>query len=71
MRNKLMDSKTFNQPLDMVYITNDWVIKKRRIRVVQIGNDHLRASCDLRKSKRTFKIENILALVIVKEIMVI
>lgn len=73
MYNELIKSMTFNQPLDMIYITKNGVISKRRIKVLQVKGDYFQASCYLRKSKRTFKIESVLALVpvIVRERMVI
>lgn len=73
VRNELMKSRTFNQSLDMMYMTNNGAISKRRIKVIQIGEDSFLGYCYLRKAKRTFRIDNILALVpvILKEGMVI
>lgn len=47
----------------MIYMTNDGQISKRRIRAQQVGEVSFRAYCFLRKSTRTFTIENVLALV--------
>lgn len=63
MRNELIKSMRFNESLDMIYTSNDGVISKRRIKVLRINEGTFQAYCFLRKSKRTFKIENILALV--------
>ena len=73
MRNQLTKSKTFNQSLDMMYIANDGTISKRRIQVLLVNDDSFQAYCFLRRAKRTFRIDNVLALVpvILRESMVI
>ena len=73
VRKELLKSKMFNQSLDMMYMAKDGVISKRRIKVIQVGEDSFRAYCYLRRSRRTFRIDNVLALVpvIQKESMVI
>nr|WP_252502746.1 transcriptional regulator [Sporosarcina sp. Marseille-Q4943] len=53
--------------LDMMYVASDGSITKRRIKVLQIGEVSFRAYCFLRKSKRTFTAENVLALVPVNQ----
>ena len=73
MRNQLVRSVEHSEHLDMMYMAADGTISKRRISVLQVGEASFRAYCHLRKSKRTFTIDNILALVPVhkKERMVI
>ena len=73
MRSQLLKSRTFNQSLDMMYLAKSGAISKRRIKVIQVGEDSFRAYCYLRGSRRTFRIDNVLALVpvIQKESMVI
>lgn len=73
MRNQLIKSMRYNESLDMMYMSNSGVISKRRIKVLHINDGTFQAYCYLRKSKRTFKVDNILALVpvITKESMVI
>ncbi len=73
MRNQLMKSVEHDQVLDMMYLAKSGEVSKRRIEVIQVGDNSFRAFCHLRKSKRTFSIDNILALVPVvrKERMVI
>ena len=44
-------------------MAKDGQISKRRIKVLQVGEVSFRAYCFLRKSKRTFTIDNVLALV--------
>jgi len=71
--NQLVKSVEYNESLDMMYVAVDGSISKRRINVLQVGEVSFRAYCFLRKSKRTFTIDNVLALVPVvhKERMVI
>jgi len=73
VRNQLIKSAEFYESLDMMYLAKDGSISKRRINVLQVGEVSFRAYCFLRKSKRTFTIDNVLALVPVvhKERMVI
>jgi len=73
VRNQLIKSVEYNESLDMMYMAADDSISKRRISVLQVGEVLFRAYCFLRKSKRTFTIDNILALVpiVPKERMVI
>ena len=63
MRVELVKSMERNYILDMMYMAKDGAISKRRIKVMQVGEVSFRAYCYLRKSNRTFKIDNILALV--------
>ncbi len=63
MRNQLMKSIERNDLLDMMYMAKDGSISKRRIQVIQVGEGSFRAYCFLRKSKRTFTIDNVLAIV--------
>ncbi|KAA0941632.1 transcriptional regulator [Sporosarcina sp. ANT_H38] len=63
MRNQLVKSIKYSESLDMMYLAKDGQISKRRINVLQVGEVSFRAYCFLRKSKRTFTIDNILALV--------
>ncbi|WP_338657204.1 transcriptional regulator (plasmid) [Sporosarcina psychrophila] len=66
MRNQLVKSLEYKEFLDMMYMAADGTISKRRINVLQVGEVSFRAYCFLRKSKRTFTIDNLLALVPVK-----
>lgn len=73
MLKQLIKSLKFKEPIDMMYMANDGTISKRRIQALKINGHTFQAYCYLRKSKRTFRINNILALVPVtrKESMVI
>lgn len=63
MRGQLLKSMEYNESLDMMYMAKDGSISKRRINVLQVGEVSFRAYCHLRGSKRTFIIDNVLALV--------
>ncbi|WP_342538304.1 transcriptional regulator [Sporosarcina sp. FSL K6-1540] len=63
MRSQLVKSVEYSEHLDMMYMAADGSISKRRINVLQVGEVSFRAFCFLRKSKRTFTIDNVLALV--------
>ena len=63
MRNDLVKSIRYNESLDMMYIANDGAISKRRVKVLQVNQDSFQAYCFPRRSKRTFRIDNVLALV--------
>ncbi|MBO0601368.1 transcriptional regulator [Sporosarcina sp. E16_3] len=63
MRIELIKSMEWNHVLDMIYMAKDGAISKRSIKILQVGDVSFRAYCYLRKSNRTFKIDNILALV--------
>lgn len=63
MRNKLLKSMERNESLDMMYMAKSGEVSKRRIKVLQVGEVSFRAYCFMRKSNRTFTIDNVLALV--------
>ena len=73
VRKQLMKSVKYNESVDMMYMAACGKITKRRIKVIQVNEGNFQAYCHLRKSKRTFLIDNVLALVPVyaKESMVI
>lgn len=63
MRNQLMKSMEYGVLLDMMYMDKSGAVSKRRIQVIQVGEGSFRAYCYMRKSKRTFTIDNVLVLV--------
>lgn len=63
MRKTLERAVKYGEILDMMYLAKDGSITKRSVSVLQVGDTTFRAYCHLRKSKRTFAIENVLALV--------
>ena len=63
MRRVLVKSVEYGDVLDMMYMAKDGSISQRRIKVLQVGEVSFRAYCYKRESKRTFTIDNVLALV--------
>ena len=63
MLGQLLRSMEYNESLDMMYMAKDGSISKRRVKILQVGEVSFRAYCHLRGSKRTFIIDNVLALV--------
>lgn len=49
--------------LEMIYMSNDGVISQRRIKILKVNREVLQAYCYLRGANRTFRNENILALI--------
>lgn len=63
MRNNLIKAMKTNDNVDIIYLAKDGQVSQRRIKVLQINEDLIKAYCYLRRSNRTFKITNILAFV--------
>lgn len=53
----------YSGQLEMIYMTNEGTISQRRIKIIRVNKEVLQAYCYLRDANRTFRIENILALV--------
>lgn len=51
------------QIAEMIYLKNTGEVSKRRVKVISVKEDSFQAYCFLRNTKRTFKIENVLAFV--------
>ncbi|MEK3955287.1 transcriptional regulator [Psychrobacillus sp. FSL K6-1464] len=63
MRINIVTSMQNNQINEMIYMKNNGEISKRKIKVISISKDSFQAYCFLRNTKRTFKINNVLAFV--------
>lgn len=63
MRVLVLKSMKTNQLSEMIYMKNNGEVSKRRVKVLSISKDSFQAYCFLRSTKRTFKIENVLAFV--------
>ena len=61
MREQLIKAMQQNQILDIMYIAKDQSITKRRIKLIKISGEHVQAYCFSRHAKRTFIVDNILA----------
>jgi len=62
MKSQLLKVMQRNQPVDMMYIAKNGEVSKRRIKVLKMTDDSFSAYCFLKHAKRTFLIENVLAL---------
>lgn len=51
------------QLTDMIYMKKNGEISKRKVKVLSVTGDSFKAYCFLRNTKRTFKIDNVLAFV--------
>jgi len=63
VRINILKSMQLNQIVEMIYINNNGEISKRRVKVLSIEGNTFKAYCFLRNTKRTFKVENLLAFV--------
>ena len=63
MKGQLLKVMQRNQLVDMVYVSKSGEISKRRIKVTKVLDSSFAAFCFNKQAKRTFLIDNILALV--------
>lgn len=63
MRINILKSMQLNQIVEMIYMNNNGEISKRKVKVLSVEGNTFKSYCFLRNTKRTFKIENILAFV--------
>lgn len=61
MREQLIKAMQRNQLVDIMYIAKNDSVTKRRVRVIKIVGDSLQAFCFTRQAKRSFIIQNVLA----------
>lgn len=63
MRNELIKCVRRSSTIRIMYMDDDGKVTKRTVRVLKINSTTLKAFCYLRGSRRTFKIDNLLAVV--------
>jgi predicted DNA-binding transcriptional regulator YafY len=51
-----------NMPLEMIYLAKNHELSQRKLIVLEVNEEYIRAYCLLRKQVRTFKRENILSI---------
>ncbi|MFF2446134.1 hypothetical protein ACFVSW_03450 [Neobacillus sp. NPDC058068] len=51
-----------NMPLEMIYLADNHELSQRKLIVMEMNEEYIRAYCLLRKQVRTFKRENILSI---------
>ncbi len=61
MREQLIKAMQRNQLVDIMYRAKNGSVTKRRVRVIKIVGDSFQAFCFTRQAKRSFIIQNILA----------
>ncbi|MEA0565682.1 transcriptional regulator [Lysinibacillus irui] len=63
MREQLIKGMQRNQLVNMMYVSKDGSVTKRRVKVIKIVGDSFQTFCFTRNSKRNFIINNVLAVV--------
>lgn len=63
MREQLVKAMQRNQSVNMMYVSKNGSVTKRRVKVIKIVGDSFQAFCFIRQAKRTFLISNVLAVV--------
>lgn len=63
MRINILKILEHDQIAEMIYMKNNGEVTTRRIKVLSLTEDSFEAYCFLRSTKRTFKIDNVLAFV--------
>ena len=63
MRINILKAIQHNQISEMIYMKNNGEISKRKVKAVSVEGNTFQAYCFLRGTKRTFKIDNVLAFV--------
>ncbi len=63
MKNRIMKAMQNGQIVNMMYMAKDGQISERKIKVIKVYGESFQAYCFLRNTKRTFKIDNVLALI--------
>lgn len=69
MRKELVKLLERNEIAEVIYMRADGTLTKRRLKLLTIHSDSIRAYCFLRQERRTFKIDRLLAVrkIIVRE----
>ena len=61
MKEQLIKVMQHNQLVDLMYISQEGEITKRRLKLIKIAGDRFQAFCFTKHAKRTFIIDNVLA----------
>ncbi len=62
MQEQLIKAMQRNQLVDMMYVSKTGEISKRRIKIIKMADDKFQAYCFNKETKRTFIIDNALAI---------
>lgn len=63
MKEQLSKALKRNQLVDMIYVSKSNEITKRRVKLIKLTDNSFHAFCFNRNAKRTFAIDNVLAIV--------
>lgn len=63
VKKSIVKAMQYGQIVDMMYMDKNGEVTKRRIKVLNLKGESFQAYCFLRKTKRTFLIDNVLALI--------
>ncbi|SES35318.1 transcriptional regulator [Psychrobacillus sp. OK032] len=63
MRINILKSLEHGNIAEMIYMKDSGEISKRKVKVLSVDDSTFKAYCFLRNTKRTFKIDNVLACV--------
>lgn len=67
MRTELQKAMKNRETIFIMYMAKDHVITKRRVKVLKLSGDTFTAYCFTRRAKRTFRIQNVLAVAPIKQ----
>lgn len=63
MRINILKALRLDQISEMIYMNNNGEISKQRVKVLSVEGNTFKAFCFLRNTRRTFKVNNVLAFV--------
>jgi predicted DNA-binding transcriptional regulator YafY len=67
VRGLLLNALESQEPLEIIYMSEQGELSQRVIILESVGDTHIRAFCKLRKQWRIFKLSNILSIRLAKE----
>lgn len=67
MRNELTKAMKHRETICIMYMAKDRSITKRRVKILKISGDTCTAYCFTRQAKRTFLVQNVLAVAPIKQ----
>ncbi|MFJ7952843.1 transcriptional regulator [Lysinibacillus sp. NPDC096418] len=62
MKEQLLKAMRRHQMMNMIYLSNQGVISKRCVKIIKVDSHSFQAYCYTRRAKRTFIIDNVLAI---------
>ena len=63
MNEVILKSMKSGQIVEVMYMAKNGQVTKRRLKVIKLQGDSFQAYCFLHNTKRTFKVDNVLALI--------